>query len=240
MSKDGTDGIANADGTVGEANSTGSNQASGEQGSIAVTETAKQIADLQKKIDDLTRTLQSSKDKAVANTNKRIDGLERDMKAVLREALSKGQSVQDVLGEIEDAEERDTKETLRELARAYREGKPFGGDARGGASTTGVDVTNVLRELELDENDTRVQAFRSKSFASEAEAYREAARLLKSITSKQPSDADMPSVVAGTSKNADAQTRLQQEYEKRKEGLRGQALINLKMEMRKKGLRSVN
>lgn len=240
MEADGTDGIANTDGTVGEATSSGSNQADGKQGSIAVAETAKQLEILQKQINDLTRQLQSSKDKAVANTNKRIDSLEKDIKTVLQDALKSGQSVQDVLGNIEAEEERETKETLRELARAYREGRAPNSQSYGNDKQNGVDVTNVLRELELDETDTRVQAFRARSFSSEAEAYREGAKLVKQITSKQPSEADLPANVARTQAIPSNQEKLQQEYDRRKEGLRGQALINLKMEMRKKGLRSVS
>lgn len=239
MKADGTDGITKADGTVGDANSDSSNQGSGEQSSIAVADTAKQLNELQKQVEMLTRQLQSGKDKAVAKTNQRIDSLERDIKSVLRDALNKGQSVEDILGGIEQEEERETKETLRELARAYREGRAPSTPSYGSDGQNGVDVTQVLRELELDESDTRVQAFRARHFSSEAEAYREGAKLFKQITTKQPSEADLPASVARTQAIPSNQDKLMQEYEKRKEGLRGQALINLKMEMRKKGLRSI-
>jgi hypothetical protein len=108
--------------------------------------------------------------------------------------------------------------------------------AQGSAQASGVDVTNVLRELELDETDTRVQEFRSRSFGSEAEAYREAAKLLKTISTRQPSAADMPSPVGRGATTATKLEQLRQEYDSRSKNLRGQQLINLKMEMRKKGL----
>lgn len=238
MKADGTDGITETDGTVENANSAVSTQEGG-QSSIAVAETAKQLETLQKQVELLTRQLQSSKDKAVAKTNQRIDNLEKDLKSVLQDALKNGQSVQDVLGSIEAEEERETKETLRELARAYKEGRSPTSTSRGSDDADGVDVTKVLRELELDETDTRVLAFKAQSFSSEAEAYRQGALLFKQITSKQPSAADMPTGVARTQGQPSNQEKLMQEYERRKENLRGQALINLKMEMRKKGLRSI-
>jgi polyhydroxyalkanoate synthesis regulator phasin len=144
-----------------------------------------------------------------------------------------------VLGEIEADEERESREALLEMARAYKSERASGANGLGGQQTSGVDVTNVLRELELDESDTRVQNFRARNFSSESEAYREAALLLKSITSKQPSDADLPSGVAKGAMKPDEAQRLMQEYEQKSKTARGQALVNLKMEYRKKGLRSI-
>jgi hypothetical protein len=234
MSLDGTDNA----GTTGTANSDSSNDG-GQQSSITVTETAKQIQALRTQVEELTRGLQSSKDKGIAKTNQRIDSLEKDIKSVLKSAAQRGQSVQEVLGEIEADEERESREALLEMARAYKSERTSGANGLGGQQTSGVDVTNVLRELELDESDTRVQEFRARNFSSESEAYKQAALLLKSITTRQPSEADLPSGVAKGAMKPDEVQRLMQEYEQKSKNLRGQALVNLKMEYRKKGLRSI-
>lgn len=230
------DGEVRADGIEGEANSGNSSQGGNPQNSNAVSDTAAQLQALQRQVEDLQRSLQSAKDKGIARTNQRIDGLEKDLKSVLQSAASKGQSVQDVLGQIEADEEREAREALIELTRAFRAGQMPTTVSRG-SDATGVNVTNVLRELELDESDRRVQEFRSRDFKSEAEAYREGAKLLKTISTKQPSDADMPSEVSRTRGNPDEQQRLMAEYEQGSKNLRGHALINYKMKMRQKGLK---
>lgn len=236
---DGTDGKQVLDGTNEDANLEGSNSGNGQQSSNTVTATAKQLKELQDTVNALARSLQSEKDKAVARTNQRIDGLEKDLKEVLRSAAQRGQSVQDVLGEIEAQEEAETRRALFEMAQAFRSGQVPQQVTVGPNTGNGVDVTNVLRELELDEADMRVKEFRSRQFTSEAEAYREGAKLLKTITTKLPSDADMPSSVANGVSSQSKQDALMQEYTSRAKDLRGQALINLKAEMRKKGLRTL-
>lgn len=235
-----TDGKPVEDGTVADANLDSSSSEGGQQSSNAVTETAKQLKALQDRVDALTRSLQSEKDKAVARTNQRIDSLEKDVKTVLQSAMQKGQNIQDVLVQLEEQERQERDQALWEMAQAFRTGKMPTGNAFGSADQGGVDVTSVIRELELDENDVAVKAFRARSFSSETEAYREGAKLLKSITTKQPSAADLPSQVANGSGTPNKQDALMQEYNERAKGLRGQALINLKMEMRKKGLRSIS
>lgn len=232
---DGKDSKDLNEGTVSAANAEGSNQEGSTLSSNAVAETAKQIKALQDKIDAMSRAMQSDKDKAVAKTNQRIDRLEGDLKSVLREAMKNGQSVQDILAEVEQTEERETRETLRELALAYRQGSLSNDGGRGSQPSEGAHATKVVSDLELDQTDVRVKAFMSRSFGSEAEAYKEAALLIKSIATKQPSEADIPSNVGGTH-GPNKLEALQQEYNTRSQNLRGNALIALKMEMRKKGL----
>ena len=232
MSEDGKDTAGNVE--------TANLDVSKEQDSITVADTKKQIQDLQKTVDALVRSMQSEKDKGIANTNKRIDGLEKNLKEALRVAQQKGQSIQDLLGEVEAQEQADTQQALAELAQAFRSGQFSGRQALGGADNTGVDVTNVLRELELDENDMRVKEFRSRQFKSNEEAYREGAKLLKTITTKQPTQASAPSPQGGLGQSPNQQEALKQEYDERSKNLRGTALIQLKMEMRKKGLRSIS
>lgn len=231
---DGTDKA----GTVGAANLEGSDGDS-QQSSITVTETDKQLKALQRQVDELTRTLQSQKDKGIAKTNQRIDSLEKDVKSVLRTAHQRGQSVQDVLTEMEALEEAESRAALLEMAQAFKSGRIPGTFAQGSAEQTGVDVTNVLRDLELDVEDVRVKEFASRQFASESEAYREAARLVKSISTKRPSGGDQPSFESKGAPTASKEEALRQEYAERSKDLRGQQLMNLKMEMRKKGLRDL-
>jgi hypothetical protein len=145
-------------------------------------------------------------------------------------------SVDDLLTDLKEQEERESREAMLEVARAFREGKfPVSGSGGSGAQS-GVDINAVLTELELDPTDTRVQAFRSKQFGSETEAYREGAKLLKQISTTQPDDADNPSKESKRQSVPTNQAALRQEYDQRSQKLYGPALLRLKKEMRDKGL----
>jgi hypothetical protein len=227
---------AELDGTTDGANDGGSESGNGQQRSATGTDVAKTLADLQQKVDLLTRSLQSDKDRAVKKVGQRLDAIEGDLREVLQTAKREGKSVDDVLADIESAEEREMREALREMARSFKDGK-FQASGQGGSSKqTGVDVSEVLADLELDAEDTRVQAFRAKPFASIDEAYREGAKLRKSIKTTQPSDADQASNVATPRGPAPKQDQLMKEYREGSKDLYGRQLLLYKQEMRKKGL----
>lgn len=221
-------------GTQEEANSESSdkeviNKGSSQPEYVTVAEYQK----LANQIESLRRGLQSGKDKGVKRVEERVNAIDADLKTVLQSAASRGQNISDFLAEVEEQEERETRQLMREFLASQRQGASKG-ESRGGGEQA-VDVTEIIAELELDTSDTRVQAYRAKRFESEAEAYKEATRLLKSMT-KQPTDADRASHVAGEKGAQDKQAALAEEYKERSKSLRGPALINLQREMRRKGL----
>lgn len=216
---------------ISEGSDKGSNQkGSSEQEYVSVAEFNK----LQNTIESLRRSLQSDKDKGVKKVNERVNALEGDLRTVLQSAMREGRSIGDVLDAIEQEEERSTQQTLKELADAFRSGN-FQKSSHGSEEQAGVDGSSVVDELELDKNDMRVKDFMGKSFATEKEALREGAKLLKTILKTQPSDADEPSSVARRQPNPSEQERLNEEYKDGSKGLYGQALIRFKQKMRAKG-----
>lgn len=223
------------DGTQVEPTTEGSESVSSQQSSPATSDIETQIKALQRTVDQLARATQSNKDRAVKQTNQRLDALEGDVRQVLQLAQQKGLSVSDVLNQMDEQEERESRELLLEMARSWKGGvQP--GTSRGSGVQTGVDVDAVLSDLELSGEDLRVKAFRAREFTNEAEALREAIALKKTISTKQPSEADNPSTIAKAG-SASKQDELMREYTEGSKNLRGQALINYKMQMRKKGLR---
>ena len=196
--------------------------------------TVDQFNKLMTQIESLRRSGQSDKDKGIKAVTERVDALSNDLKAVLQSAQGRGQNISDVLAELDEQEELETRRMMREFLASQKSGAPR--KESGGSGSELVDVAGIIAEYELDPEDTRVQAFRSKQYTSEAEAYKEAAKLLKSMT-KQPSEADLPSKVAGERQRAPKQEALEQEYKERSKGIRGQELISLQREMRRKGLR---
>lgn len=224
------------DGTQEEATSEGSSVQAGQRSSVASdADVAKQLSDLQKKFDQLTRQLQSGKDRAIKQTNQRLDALEGDIRTVLQTALRDGKNVGDLLSDLEEAEERETRQMLREFVVSAREGRLPAAPGRQ-PERKGVDVSEVLEDLELDPNDTRVAAFRTQEFGSKEEAYREAAKLLKKIQTVQPSDADRASDPARTRQPATKQEELMREYQEGSKNLYGRQLMLYKQQMRQKGL----
>lgn len=228
---------ADLEGTQESANSEGSNNNSGQQSSSAGVITAEQFTKLASQVEQLTRSLQSDKDRAVKKTNQRLDGLEGEVKSILQTALKQGRvNVSDLLSDIEDAEEQESRSAIAEMARAFKSGQLPEVLGLGSPKKQGVDTAVIVKELGLDESDLRVKEFRSRAFESEAQAALEGAKLLKTIVSTQPSDADRPSDVAGSIKSGTQQERLMEEYKAGSAKLYGRELINYKMEMRKKGL----
>lgn len=214
----------------------GSEKSQGQQSSVAADAILQQLTKLQQQFDALQRQTQSGKDRAIKQTNQRLDALEGDIRQVLQTARSQGKSVDDLLRDVDEAEERETRQLMMEMARSFREGRFPGQPERQSGENQGSFAADVLSDLELDAADTRVQAFRAKQFASREEAYREGAKLLKQIQSVQPSDADRPSEPSPTRKPATNQDELRREYEQGSKGLYGRQLILFKQQMREKGL----
>ena len=187
-------------------------------------------------LETFRRSLQSEKDKGIKKTNERIDMMEGDVKQILQLAKKSGKSVDEILSDIDAQEEAEARQATLEIAKMFREGKLPGVGSQGSEKTNGVDVNAVLNELELDESDTRVQAFRARQFTSSEELYRESAKLVKQIHTRQPSDSDTPSHEGKRKEPVASREQLQQEYQTRSKGLYGTDLVRLKREMREKGL----
>lgn len=231
MSKDGTV----EEGTEGR-QPEGSDNQHGQRGSATDADVAKQIAELQKRIDQMARMVQGEKDRAVKKTNERLDVLEGDIRSVLQAAHKEGKGVGDILSELDAAEDAESRRALRELTTAFREGRFPQTGSSGREQGSGVDVSEVLEELELDGTDTRVQEFRSRKFADKAEAYREGAKLLKKLHTIQPTDADRASEVSPPRRPVPKQDELMKEYREGSKNLYGRQLILYKQQMREKGL----
>ena len=224
-----------ADGTQAS-QAEGSNTTPNQKGSSGEEQyvTVAQFQQLNQSIESLRRAMQSDKDKGIKRVEGRLDGIEGSVKEVLQSYSRSGKSIEDLVGDLQEQEEREFRSQQRELVEMLRTGRLPGGS--GGTGQQGVDVSSVLTELELPSDDVRVQAFRSRQFANEAEAYREGAKLQKQILTKQPSDADAPSSEGKRQSAATDQRALMQEYQERSSKLHGQQLLRLKAEMRQKGL----
>lgn len=213
-----------------EATSEDSNSQSNQKGSSEPQYvTVEEFNRLNQGIEALRRSMQSEKDKGV----KKVAAEVGELRQILQGYSDK--SVGDVLADLNRQEEQEARQAMLDFARMMKQGNFPSGNS-GGSEPKGVDVSAVVKELELDESDTRVQAFRAKTFASEAEALREAAKLQKQILTVQPSDADQPSKEGKRTAPATNQAQLQQEYEQRSQKLYGASLLRLKREMRDKGL----
>jgi len=115
---------------------------------------------VQKTLKRLEDTTRSDKDRAVKKTNERLDGLESKVQETLDRVLelmqehgiSKEEAMTVVKSQDEDIE---TKEALREIRQALREGiLPAG--LRGNAEPVGDRVAEVAKEFELDPNSPEV------------------------------------------------------------------------------------
>lgn len=219
------------EGTQGTPIPEGSDSSTGQRNSAAGVVTKEQYDALAREIESLKRGMQSEKDRAVKKTNERIDALQSDIQTVLREALNSGKSVGDLVKEIEESEEREFRQTLKELATSYRSG-----GEQGKAQKQVVNTLEIVKELEFDPEDMRVREFASQQFSTPEEAYKAAALLQRKIVSTTPSDADTASSEAKRKTFASKQEALRAEYLEGSKNLRGQALMNFKRAMRQKGL----
>jgi hypothetical protein len=225
-----------ADKGTQDAQSQSSDNAAGQRGSEPEYVTVEQFKTIEQKLEQIARLTQSEKDRAVKKTNERVDAVEGTLKDVLQSAAKRGVSLADLLDEAEKAEQAKFQQDMREMVESFKSGKFPVAKSQGSDAANGVNVSEVLKELELDLNDTRVKEFAAKQFGTVAEAYKEGAKLIKNISTRQPKDSDKP---VGTSERAAAankQEQLRAEYDEGAKKLRGQALINFKMTMRKKGL----
>lgn len=216
----------------GEGSDKGSNQTGGSAQPTVTIEQLNQLLD--QKLEAFRRSTQSEKDKAVKQTNQRLESVEGSLKEVLQAAASKGQSLSDLLGQLDQDEEVQARQATLELARAYREGKLFS-PSGGTEQKKGVDVGAVVQDLELPADDIRVKAFMAQSYQTADEAYREAAKVLKSI-SRQPTDADAPGSENTRQPNPPKQEQLMAEYKEGSKSLYGMELVKFKQKMRDKGL----
>lgn len=215
----------------------GSEGKAGQPGSEPEFVTVEQFKEIQKALDETRRLLQGDKDRAVKKTNERLDGVEKSLTEVLQLAKREGKSVEDLLSEVESQEEANFRKTMKDIAVAFQTGKFPGQEPRGNGESQGVNVSEILKELELDVNDIRVREFSGKKFASKEQALIEGAKLVKTILTRQPSDSDQPSGTQDRTANASKQEQLMREYIEGSKNLFGHRLIEYKMEMRKKGLK---
>jgi hypothetical protein len=221
------------DGTQGEQPTSESSQSqTGQQRSNEGALTKEEFVQFQNEMRGLVRGLQGEKDRAVKKTNQRMDNLEGDIRTLLQTAARDGKTVNEVLQEIDAQEEAEFRASLREVVQSIRGGQP--GQA-GGTASNGVNVQQVVSDLELDPNDVRVKEFMSRSFDTQAEANLAAAKLVKSISKNQPTDADRPGNETARTSSPDKQKQLQAEYEAGAKTLRGVPLMNWKRTMRAKG-----
>ena len=219
-----------------DAQSQSSDNGAGQQGSEQSFVTVEQFKALQQTLEQIQRQTQGDKDRAVKKANERLDGIEGSLKQVLQLAQKDGRSIADLLAETERAEQEQLQNDIRLMAQTFRTGKFPAEALQGSEATQGVKMTEVLATLELDLNDNRVKEFAGKQFKTEAEAYREGAKLIKTISTRQPTEADLPGQQVERVRNAGKQEQLLAEYNAGSKGLFGQALINYKMKMRQKGL----
>lgn len=218
-----------------DSQSEGSDKGTGQRGSEPEYVTVEQFKTITEKLDQIARMTQSEKDRSVKRANERVDSIEGTLKEVLQGAAKRGVSLADLLDEAEKQEQAKFQEDMREMVQAFKTGFP-GVKSQGSEKTDGVDVSVVLKELELDLNDTRVKEFASKQFETKEQALIAGAKLIKTISTHQPNEADLPAGASERAKAAGKQEQLMNEYKEGSKKLFGQALINYKMEMRKRGL----
>src|SRR5688572_20935313 len=177
---------SDGEGTQEQASSEGSDNQSNQKGvQAAKYVTVEQFqATLNQSLEQFRRGLQSDKDRGV----KKVAAEVGELREILQNYAQGGKSVNDVLNDLEAQEEREARQAILETAKALREGKFPSFGSGGTGQEKGVDVNAIVSELEMDETDTRVQAFRAKQFSSPADAYREGAILLKKIQTNQPTD----------------------------------------------------
>lgn len=227
---------AKPEGTA-DGQSAGSDKGNGQPSSEQVIITKEAFDSLNQTVQTLARQLQSDKDRAVKGVSQRIDGVEKDLKTILQLAEKEGKSVTDLIKAVEYDEEREFRETIKQMAQSFKNGGLPQQSSGGTGQSQGVDVNQVLKDLELDVTDVRVREYvgRSGTFATREQALLEAAKLVKSL-SRKPTDADEPSNVSERAQAGSKQDALMSEYKEGSKNLTGNALINYKMQMRKKGL----
>ena len=226
-SLEGTQEFGDSEGSEAGDNQKGSSQAE----YVTVTEFNK----IRQQLESLRRGEQSAADKAVKPVAKRLESIEGDLKALLQSAAKQGKSASEVLADVEKAEEQETRDLMREMARAFKDGKfPVPSVA---SAQDGVDIDAVISEFGLDPEDRRTRAFATQSFSSVEQAQIAAAKLVRQIiNTPAPSAADRTAPQGNVARAVANVDKLQREFDDKAKNAKGMALINLKMEYRKKGL----
>lgn len=136
---------------------TGSAQGSDSGGSGQVALSKEQWDALQARLDAIERRTQSDKDRAVRKANERLDKLEEGVRPLLERAAKEGKSVSDVLTELDQQDEIEFKQAMREMLSAIKTGTlpiPAAGKPAGGGS----DAAQVFVNKGLDLSEPDVQA----------------------------------------------------------------------------------
>ncbi len=97
-------------------------------------------------------------------------------------------------------------------------------------------VSDLAQEAGFDLKDPRISMLINKHFDNQEAAEFAIARMRTYADRHSPDEASRASPVGKPPRNLSKQERLLAEYEKRKKNLRGNDLIELKIEMQKKGL----
>lgn len=225
-------------GTQEDANSESSVDETGQQGSRQPEYvTVEQFQEIQRQLQLIQRIAQGDKDRAVRKTNERVDGLENDLKKVLQRASQEGKSANDVLTEIRQQEEEESRQLLAQMAKAWKDGRFPQAASQGSEAKGEVDVLEVIADFGLDPEDKRVAALATRSFETIEAAEQAVVDLVKRMNKRPaPSNAERPSREGEASRQASNQEKLLAEYNQKAVKLRGLALVNLKMEYRRKGL----
>jgi hypothetical protein len=202
---------------------------SGEQKPI----TREEFNTLFKTVETLKSEDRSQKDKAVKNVNERIGRLEESVNPLLERAalfMQQGDSPKVAIQKANDEfDEAETKGALRELAQAWKSGKLFS-PGTGTAQDVNGEVAQVFARYGVSANDPVAVKFYGltgdKLHAAVADYALEKTKIIPPDSSE-----------VGALQSAPASQRgLMEEYEKQVKGLRGNAVIEKKMEFRKRGL----
>lgn len=183
-----------------------------------------------KRIEKMVETMQSGKDKGVNKALSEVEELRKSFSEV--QALMKRKNLtEDEAFEELEARKRDTEfqKAILEVRDALKGGKSLPVQANG--AKVEPSVVEVLKQFpDLDANDPDVIAkVLSQSDPDKAELA--ASRLIRKRAN--PPSASAASPVAGT---PPPPANLMDEYNQKAKSIRGMALIDLKMEYRKKGL----
>ena len=180
------------------------------------------------RIEKMLSSIQSGKDRAVDKTRSEVSELRKslsEVQSLMKKGLSEDEAFEQLEGRKADNE---FKQAVLELRDALKGGKSLPVQANG--AKVEPSVIEVLNQFNLDANDPDVIAnVLSQSDPDKAELA--ASRLARKRAN--PPSASAASPVAGT---PPPPANLMDEYNQKAKSVRGMALIDLKMEYRKKGL----
>lgn len=226
-------------GTEEQANSEGSDSSVINKGSsqpeFLTVDQFKQL--LASELEARRRQEQSAKDKSIKQANERLTTVETDLRKLLQRASQEGKSAGDVLAEIRQQEQEENAQLVAQMAKAWRDGRFPQQVSQGSETKEEVDILEVIEDFGLDTEDKRVAALATQSFETIEAAEQAVVGLIKRINKRPaPSNAERPSREGEASRPSTNQEKLLAEYREQAKSKRGNALIALKMEYRKKGL----